>query len=68
MTNNNYIHVYFIALVDGLQLCIETISYEMLPFWTHHFCIFSLCLSLWLKDECLINYLTGFYFGIPVIL
>lgn len=29
MTNNNYIHVYFIALVDGLQLFIETISYKM---------------------------------------
>lgn len=27
MTNNNYIHVYFIALVDGLQLFIETILY-----------------------------------------
>lgn len=44
MTNNNYIHVYFIALVDGLQLYIETISYEMLPFWTHHF--FPLFISL----------------------
>lgn len=38
------------------------------PFGHIIFAFFSLCLSLWLKDECLINYLTGFYFGIPVIL